>query len=168
MRATTLVMAIVLILALPNAAFTQIPDDRLIVPGERIGRWSLRLSFTELARMAQSDPLPFGPPDFRPGLREFGWFHGPARGLYAATKDGRRIEYLEGPDSFKTARDIGKESSQEAVVAAYGAPGIQMPHWRGGIRLIYDDIGLAVQIVDQKAIRITVFRPGTAKEIWQF
>ena len=174
MRVSTFVIAIVLILAFADVSFPQTPDDGVIVPGERIGRWSLRLSFSKLARMTGSEPLPFGPPDFRPGLREFGWFHGPAAGLYAATRDGRRMEYLEawlsssGLASFKTARDIGKDSTQEAVVAAYGASSIQMPHWRGGVRLIFDGSGLAVGIQEGKATRITVFRPGSAKEIWRF
>lgn len=177
MRRRMLTIVVAFVLAFVNAALAQTAgDEQLIVPGERIGRWSLNMRLPDLLSMARDEPLPFGPPNASPGLREVAWLGGSANGLYVGYRDAQ-IEYLGiCSGSFKTAKGVGVGSAQEAVIAAYGQPNVQTSplqigvYCRSGSRMIFDSIGIAVDIqpTSGKVNSVEVFRPGKANEIWRF
>src|SRR3990170_4152679 len=50
MKATAALGVLILLLLAPPAV-SQIPDDKLIVPGVRIGKWTLKMTINDLLRM---------------------------------------------------------------------------------------------------------------------
>jgi len=55
-RFVGLLCVIVLLLALP--AWSQVPDDRLIVPGDRIGKWTLDVTSSQVEAVVRPAHLP--------------------------------------------------------------------------------------------------------------
>ncbi len=193
MRIVVAVGLVLLLLAQP--ALSQVPDDKLIVPGQRIGKWSIGATAEDLAAMngSGSDAAAFGE-DVQPGWREFSW---PSLGLRAGHRRGsNRIEYLDLYSStrvatgflwsFRTAEGVGHNFYLSAVVGNYGTPTIRtkpgtieappIPYLPGSStrtmslsRLIYDEKGIAFTMLEmQLVVGIVVFPPGTAKTIWRF
>jgi hypothetical protein len=170
-----------LLFALAAPGFAQAPDDKLIVPGQRIGKWTLAMTVDDLVRMN-------GPRNGRPQFPAIGQVRGgPGTDLWAHRWDnldlvavtlGREsqrvleLAMLSGKPGYKTDNGIGVGSSRQAVQSAYGPPtaatvsknpfGVEM--WTG----CYDRIGLAVRAQGDVAQYVSVFRPGTAKQLYKF
>ncbi len=79
------------------------------------------------------------------------------------------VEMVTRSDAYKTDKGISVGSSKEAVQSAYGPPtavAAPFPGWWSGI---YDQIGLAVGVNQNNvAWYVSVFRPGTAKQVYKF
>jgi hypothetical protein len=182
MRGGPVIVLVVLTLALPAAS--QVADDKLIVPGQRIGRWTLDMTIEDLLKMngpRKGDPA--GAPtglQRRPGrdaaadIWEHQWSH---LGIYAGTsgRDGQQVIYLSTEWDFKSAKGIGIDVARDAMEAAYGRPTAVTVTLPADVRpeiltAIYDEIGLAAWIVsDRNLIAASiVFRPGTARSIWKY
>jgi len=147
---------------------------RLIVPGVGIGPWTLAADLAGLTRTL-GRPLSAPPAamfDQRPGLSGYAWAVPEGR-LTAWSRDGKTIGYLEfrGSRNYQTAKQIRVGSTNLDVQAAYGDPSARsaIP---GASRYIYDALGLAVFTQGTSAgfivVGIDVFRPGTAKNFWNF
>lgn len=188
-RAITLVLSgslVVLIrLSLAPVAVSQVaPDDKLIVPGQRIGRWALEMTIDTLRTMNGQENLPpnIGPSAIYPMRRFYSdssseiwgheWFN---LHLQAATRgrDSQRLEYVfVQNEEFKTDKAIVVGATRQLVEDAHGQPTavtrIADPGM-GMLRLIYDEIGLAT-VIDRGGlvVRVFVFRPKTARTLWNF
>lgn len=159
------VVGTVTLLLLAHPAVSQIPDDRLVVPGQRIGRWTLEMTMDELVRM-NGRPLsqPVTAPDVAPGTWVHDWVDPGLSALTLGRTEQRVVSLIARYASYETAKGVRINVSQEAVEAAYGKPtAITLP---GGDfrRWIYDDLGLYVAI----GRTIGVFRPGTAKQLFRY
>jgi hypothetical protein len=160
-------------------------DDGIIVPGERIGTWTLTMTLTDLIHMN-------GTPDswgrgYNPPQSDVNWSH---LGLSASSFDDKEIVYLfigyNPSRRYKTAQGIGYGSSKNEMERAHGiAPQIAgLPprfQWRSEVQ-VYDSIGLAFVFTkcvnDPRSppcipdplgtFQVTaayVFRPGNAKRM---
>jgi len=156
-----------LVLLGASHAIAQVPDDKLIVPGQRIGKWRLETTIRDLVQMNGPatiftlDLLDIVPPS----PQRHNW--GPLE-FAAITRDGRRVEFLLifSPD-FKTEKGVGPGSNRIAVQSAYGPPTAET---RAGVttRMIYDAIGFAANMEGDRVTGSNVFRRGTGKSIWKF
>lgn len=175
------VLGVLILLLLAPPAVSQVPDDKIIVPGQRIGKWTLEMTIDDIVAMngpARVSEIPRQTMGALPVLLYF-WGN-----FVAATRDRKRIEYLytlppttatSGPTDFKTDKEIGYQSPREAIISAFGRPtayqallelqGAPLPLQA---RLIYDVIGLAVDLTMDRATSLIVFRPGSARSQWAF
>lgn len=177
MQTRALILLSLLLLVAP--AVSQTSDDGFIVPGLRIGKWSLQMAVDDLVRMnGPAQTLSEDDPDFTRRINEFHWQR-PGLGLTAITFDRQKVEVLLfnaipfGPIVYKTDRGIGFLSTRQEVHGVYGQPTIIRPNrMRGRADMIYDKIGIDFQIDDTTntphVAVMAVFRPGTAKSIWKF
>jgi len=164
------VLALVL-LALP--ALSQVPDDKLIVPGQRIGKWTLELTVSELTQMngRRSFVGAAVGTDLVGNFIAHCWDLQRLFLLCAFTADGRRVEWLRFDHTgFATEKGAKPGGTRQQVVAAYGTPTADVEWAAGsGRRIIYDQIGLAAHITSDGAVaNFVVFRPGMAKTVWKF
>ncbi|MDQ7843568.1 MAG: hypothetical protein QN141_10580 [Armatimonadota bacterium] len=165
----------VLWLALPGGA--QPPDDRLIVPGERIGRWTLEMTVGEVEQMVRPPNLPRGQgsaivdirpgDDVQPGVMTVYWSHVLFGMGINDPQTGKAIYLMVVSSNYKTARNVGPGDPLEAVTAAYGAPTRTTSVGTGLTRLIFNDIGAAFVVRSGQVIQVFVFRPGTGPAIWK-
>ncbi len=195
MRVVAVVGLVLFLSLLAQPAVSQVPDDQLIVPGQRIGKWTLNMTINDLLKMngprsgikykdiEQQFHLDMASKDF--------WEHhwDP---LYALTlgRDSQKVMALaiergyEEKIQYKTAKGIGPGSSQKDLNAAYkglepmrrptavtmAEPGYQV------FTVIFDKIGLAAWVwgpgevyqAPGTIVTMIVFRPGTAKSIWKY
>ncbi len=153
------VLATWLLAAAPAAS--QAPDDRLIVPGQRIGKWSLAATIQDLTQTA-------GPPGVqevaetnRPTLVVYTWA---PPGIAAVSRDRTKVEflYLYGGSDYKTDKAIGRGSTTNAARRAYTGPAFTTlgPSQRA---IVWDRLGLAVLITPDRVSAVLVFPPGTAE-----
>ncbi|MGH2454585.1 MAG: hypothetical protein ACRDF5_12665 [bacterium] len=169
-----LILAVLLVFLPASTVPSKSPDASLIVPGQRIGPWTLDMTFNQLERLV-------GPP------REKGWsliefdqvvpfqvyswtdaeayFLGKSRLVHLRVSQITRFS--------RTAKGIGIASPLSAVLAAYGRPTAMTrlgDDFAGLTRVIYDNIGLALRVntITETVVAISVFRPGTAHSIWRF
>jgi hypothetical protein len=166
------VVGLVLFL-LAQPAVSQVPDDKLIAPGQRIGKLTLSMTIAKCAESSGRPARVDAPTDtdIVPGLSEHYW---PADGLRVGTSDGQNIIYIEvemasDPNvtaQYKTRTGIGVGALPDAVTNAYGKPTMVTTPQTRRSRLIYDSIGLAVVASGGEVRRIQVFKPGTAGTIW--
>jgi hypothetical protein len=182
MRDAAVIVLVVLTLALP--ATSQTPDDKLVVPGQRIGKWTLEMTIDDLLRL--NGPRKGEPGGVPTGLQrwpgrdavqdvwEHQWSH---LGIRAGTlgRDSQNVMYLGTEWDFKCAKGIGVDVSRDVLETAYGKPTVitvtrQADVRPGILTAIYDAIGFAVWIVsDRNLIAASiVFRPGTANQIWKW
>ena len=164
-----------LLLAVGPAA-SQAPDDELIVPGVRVGRWTLQMTIDDLVRMNGPGHFAFvmkGHPPEADAIREFSQYNWDSLGIGAITFDGHRTEVLAAGvgaalRSHKTDKGIGFQSDRAEVVTAYGTPTAVTVPEGGQTNLIYDEIGVTFRIFNGGRVRIIyIFRPGTARRFWQ-
>jgi len=174
MKKVTL-LTIVVLLPLISPALSQVPDDKLIVPGQRIGKWTLTMTIADLTQIngppsrVSAAPL-WAPQDL---AREFLVHYWERLGFFAATSttDTQRVDALFATsDEFKTEKGIGVNSRREAVEAAYGGPTAETRPSRSAVRLTYDEIGLTIAILESVAlaIEVAIFRPGTRRQLFRF
>ncbi len=164
-------VSVLSVLLLPLPADSQPSDDRIIVPGARIGKATLAMTVDALVGM-------LGPPTtvfegFRhfgvksqPGVLALDWT-GPL-GLGVATKDDRTVLVLYscGAPRYETAKGVKHGAARASVESAYGRPTATIQTGIG-TTVIYESLGLAVWSY-QSVECIAVFRPGTARRAWRF
>lgn len=173
------------LLLFAQPAVSQVPDEQLIVPGQRIGRWSLDMTIGAFVEMN-------GPQNVIPGSlaspvepmrawfndsRDDIWGHRWSNREFAAATRGRnaqRVEYIfTWNAASRTNTGITPGSTGSAVVNAYGRPTAVVSQVRvgqpGQQRLIFDEIGLAV-VLDRTGVTdlMLIFRPMMARILWNF
>lgn len=169
---TIVVLSALALLLLAPPVISQVPDDKLIVPGERIGKWTLQMTINQLRQMhgnpdgtSRSVPLDSAIAD--PTVHA--WTR---LGLAAATsgQDPRIVLLVASSNEYRTAKAISVGSTQEATEAAYGKA-TATTRWTDDLsaaRLIYDEIGLTVRFLRGRVDTVYVFPRGAAKGLWQF
>lgn len=153
----------VLLVAAPPAA-SQGPDDALVVPGARIGRWALEMTIDDLIRMnGHGDFSALSHPAYAAGFTIVAWRTAPVSAL---TKDRRKADALSTTvGDFKTDRGVGLESTRAAVIAAYGSARMTVAVNAASV-LVYDDLGAGFSVENDRVSRLWVFRPRTGAVIW--
>jgi hypothetical protein len=172
------------LLLLSQSPVSQAADDGIVVPGERIGAWTLAMTLADLIHAN-------GPPDswgrgFNPPRSNVKWEN---LSLYASSFDDKEIVDLSigyNPSRrYQTVQGVGYGSSRYEMEKAHGiAPEVYRhpPRFEGrnNATYVYDAIGLAFALTEclndprsppciTGTIRVTVvtvFRPGDAKRIW--
>lgn len=154
-------------LAAPPAE-SQVPDDRVVVAGSRIGKWTLTMTVDDLVRMngpANTRSSAFS--DFVPNVFWYAW---ESLGIGAASHDRRHVDYLavhQVPD-YQTQKGIGYKAGRKALVAAYGEPTVESDVFvRGRIvtRLFYEKQGMAFFLLEDVVQLVLIFRPGSISEM---
>lgn len=168
MKTAIFIVLSLLLLGLPALSGT--PDDNLIVPGTRIGKWMLKMTIDDLVKVhGPASTRPVQNSDMIRKVTEFWWS---SDAPVAGTVDGHKIVYLvtgamRKSISYKTDKGIGERSTLADVRKAYGRPTAEtMP--MGGPQLLYDRIGIGFQFRGETMHLILVFPPGTARSIWKF
>ena len=173
MRLVVTVSLLALLLAVPAAS--QVPDDLLIVPGVRIGKWTLEMSIDDLVQMnGPAFIARLESQEFVSAFQRHVWTTFVPEHLEAVSRDGKKVVWLSvGGVKFKTDKGIGFQSRRSAVETAYGKPTAEIDFFRVLRRMIYDSIGLRLTILlgtslGDPVVEVLVFGPGTAKSIWRF
>ncbi len=173
MQRLGLVALLLLFVATPVAS--QAPDDKLIVPGVRIGKWTLSMTIDDLLRMngpgSRQKHMTTDASD-ADAVSDFTIFSWNTFG--AVTYDEKRVVALlvgYGSLAYRTTLGIGFQATRDHVLKAYGKPTAETTPLLGSTtRLIYDKIGIAFVINAATAAGImwdiTVFKPGTADRLW--
>jgi len=181
MKRISLFILILLILAPP--AISQVPDDLLIVPGQRIGRVKLDSSIDEVIQLYGNPSSTY---ETSAGLLLQGndallvtLYYWNSVALKVATRDRVKIEYIfldvtvPLMRGYKTEQGIARGVPRQVVERVYGQPtartvtlvlqGTPLQE-----RWIYDRIGLWLSILVGDVYTLGVFRPGEAKNNWKF
>ncbi len=150
-----------------SPAATQVPDDTLIVPGLRIGRWTLEMTVDDLLRVnGQGGSAAPSSPAYVGGLTVIAW---PTNPLAVFTRDRRRVEALSiEAGAFRTDKGIGIGSSRANVIAAYGNSMATVAISSTTGILVYDEIGASFSVENDRVNRIWVFRARTGASIWRY
>ena len=166
MRLGTVFLLILLLGVSPAAS--QVAGDKTVVPGTRIGQWTLEMSIQDLMRMN-------GPPSTRPSvvptfIPRMVWYSWDPLGVAAGTHDRRKTQYLaiHQTRELVTQRGIGYRSSKKSVLAAYGEPTLEGDIFVQGrivTVVLYDKIGLAVFLDEDVVQVLLIFRPGEAGDL---
>ncbi len=177
MKTTVLVLLSLLLLVAP--AVSQTSDDKLIVPGVRIGKWRLGTSVDELVRIHGQ---PTGPSSFSKGLaphadflRDGLQYRWNADDMGVFTFGRPLAEELEvgrhgGLLPYRTATGVNLKSTRADILRVYGKPTAASIPSYGYARLIYDALGIAFMVQNSTAWTgtIAIFKPGSARQIWKF
>lgn len=174
MKRVILILASLLLSAGPALSA---PDDKLIVPGKRIGKWTLEMTIADLERMngtARRILLRAGEAPDADAARNFTFIYWNGVNVGASTVDQKTVVDLAmfaegtGWKLYKTDKGIGLVSTREQVLKAYGKPTAETtPGGRRPTRLIYDKVGIAFRFyADGTMSDIFVFHPG--KSMWKF
>lgn len=174
-RTVLLALGLVVGLATTAVGTSAVPAERrLIVPGVRIGPWTLASGIAGLKSALGAPAAAAVRPMFdqQPGVIGYTWPL-PDGVLTAWSRDGRTIGYLEvrGVRTYRTAKLIGVGSTNLELQAAYGTVPARsaIP---GASRYIYDSLGFAVFTQGTSkgfiAVAVDVFRPGSAAQFWKF
>jgi len=158
---------------MPVVAMAQSPDDKLIVPGVRIGSWRMDMTIEDLVKLngPESGRALVQFPDM---VRQFTFVRWPRLGMGVNTLDGRHVELLVLgiggiPIAHRTAEGIGFQSTAADVVKVYGPPTAETVPRDGQRNMIYDAIGINFQVfVTGRVNELRIFKPGTARSIWKF
>jgi hypothetical protein len=171
MRAAVLLALLIGTGTFPVAA--QVPDDQLVIPGQRIGKWMLQMTLEELTSM-NGRPLFVSANmlDIMRPLRGYYWTRDQAL-FFAWTADGRTVAFLGiTGGQFRTERGVGYKSPVSDVEGAYGRPTAVTRETGVLTKMIYDEIGLAVSIASELGnplvFWLSVFPKGKARELWRF
>jgi len=159
-------LLLLLVLLCASQATSQVPDDNLIVPGQRIGKWRVAMTIADLVQMngRATTISTVNPVDYVLPLPErHNWNQ---LGFAAFSRDGQKVDFLliYSPN-FKTEKGVGPGSNRIAVLNAYGPPTAET---NVGTRLIYDAIGFAAGIEGDTMVGSFVFLAGTGKSLWRF
>lgn len=152
-------------------------DDGLVVPGVRMGRWTLAMSIDDLTRMHGMPirvQVQAGLPPAADAVYDhvaFTWDRVPVTAT--ALAGGKRSEVLSigflsaGSRRFATDKGIAFGATRADVLRAYGEPTAETTPQPGETRFIYDRIGIAFNLsVGRRVSSIAIFRPGTADRYW--
>ena len=148
-----------------SPAATQVPDDALIVPGLRIGKWSLDMTIDDLVRVnGQGDVSTLTHPAYVAGLTVVAWRTIP---VSAITKDRRKTEALSiAGREFRTEKGIGVESTRANIIAAYGNPRLTVAFNPTTSVVVYDEVGASFGVESDRVNRIWIFGARTGAGIW--
>ena len=158
---------LVVLLAGASPAAAQVADDKTVVPGVRIGRWTLLTSIPELLRMN-------GSPSSRPSVASLlvpaaTWYSWDSLGIAAGTHDRRNTAYLAVYDGdYAAPRGVGIGVSRNAVLTAHGEPtyeGDLVDRGRTITVLAYDKIGLAYFLHNDVVQVFLIFHPGNLQHL---
>jgi hypothetical protein len=162
------IVVVVFLSLSPLTAAAQVSDDVLIVPGVRIGKWTLEMSIDDLTRLRGqgSSTIPPTSPPYVGTITHVAW---KTPSLIALTRDRRKIEALcidEG--GFRTEKTIQIGSSTRAsVIAAYGNPTAVIASGPTTALLVYDESGASFRITNERVDSMCVFRTRTGASIWR-
>lgn len=169
------ILSVLVLLFLSPPAVSQVPDDKLIVPGERIGKWTFQMTISDLLRLngpydQARNPRPvLARPTWVRDLWLHSWDH---LGIRAWTlgRDSQRIEALVTiSQDFKTSKGLGVGVTREALETAYGKATRTRAPGPGFLEIVYDEMGLNVLIDEANLVStIRIFRPGEASKIFTF
>ena len=158
---------LVVLLAGTSPAAAQVADDKTVVPGVRIGRWTLLTSIPELLRMN-------GSPSSRPSVASLlvpaaTWYSWDSLGIAAGTHDRRNTAYLAVYDGdYAAPRGVGIGVSRNAVLTVHGEPtyeGDLVDRGRTITVLAYDKIGLAYFLHNDVVQVFLIFHPGNLQHL---
>ncbi len=145
----------------------------MIVPGVRIGKWTLQMTLDDLLReIGPSIPQLYTDISNRRDFWVYIW-----NSFAVYTSDKKKIEVLvagRGMVSpvpvYRTDKGITlSRSTRSDIVKAYGETTVVLKTGNGQSIVVYDGIGLGFRLLDEDAIRlILVFQSGSAKSIWKF
>ena len=176
MRAAILFLLIVLVLASPDVSSP--PDDNLIVPGVRIGKWTLKMTIPDLERMNGSAIrrlVTAGEAPNISSITDFTVYEWLSVGIGAITYAGTRVEGLIAGIRgilvpHKTDKGIGVRGTRGEVLRAYGKPPAEARMSPADMVTIDDKVGIAfgIQNTYGDIFSIVIFRPGSAKTLWKF
>lgn len=166
-------LPVLLVLLTGTQVASQVPEDKLITLGQRIGGWTLQMTLEEmigsLGRPTRILSGAFLGADLIGDLRAYRWER---VGLHAYTRDDRTIlllEAFEAPE-FMTEKGVKWDVSRASVESAYGRP-TKVTQWGrdpAQVTFQYDAIGLEVGFSPAGRVGfVGVFRPGTASSIWK-
>jgi hypothetical protein len=158
---------------LATSGHSQVPDSRLVVPGQRIGAWTLQMTVDNLVavlgrqtRIASGGQLGG---DMQIDLRVYRWDN---IGLLVYTRDGQSVLLMEvnqAPE-FVTEKGITFDTPRAEVEAAYGRPTkvSQFGANPNNLSFQYDSLGLEVFFSGAARVQgLGIFRPGSASSVWK-
>lgn len=184
MRALAVILLVIASVSTP--ATSQPAADKIIVPGERIGKWALPITTDGLVQANGPKSAIGGGPlvfklldsDLAAEIWVHRWDHLGLRAVTIGLPDAQQVFNLTigvffNPslrmDDYRTEKGVGLGVSREVVEAAYGRPTAVTQAQPDYSHLIYDELGLAVGIGPEgRAGSVIVFRRGTAKQRWRF
>lgn len=164
------------VLLVASPVGSQPPADNLIVPGVRVGKWTLQMTIADLERMnghASRRVVTAGQEPYISSATDFSVYDW-SSGFAAVTYDGKHVEGLIAGSHgifvpYKTDKGIGLQSTRGAVLRVYGKPTAEPRMSSADTITIYDKIGIAFRIEnDGSVFEISVFRPGSGKRIWKW
>lgn len=152
-------------------------EDKMVVPGVRVGRWSLALTLDDLMRMhgyAVRLLVTAGLPPAADAVFDhttYSWVGVPFAAM--AFQGRKRVEYLQigflmhSANAYRTTAGIGFMTRRPRVIAAYGRPTAEMAPHPLGTRMIYDHLGIAFGLdMVGRVHTMYVFRPWEASRFW--
>lgn len=171
------VLILLIFLAVETPTVASISDDRLVVPGVRMGKWTLGMTIDDLIRVHGTPirvQVQAGLPPASDAVYDYVAFTWDRVPVTAATLAGRsRAEVLSiaflsaGGRRFATDKGIAFGAIRADVLKAYGEPTAETLPQPGETRLIYDRIGIAFNLsVGRRVSGMAIFRPGTADRYW--
>jgi hypothetical protein len=182
MKAAAYLLALLVVVALSTPGYTQAPDDKLIVPGQRIGAWMLAMTIDDLVTMngarnangSLNQDMPVMPAqhftanDYVNNVYIHAWHNLQFLAGTLGEKSKRVIFIATFSGAYKTMKGLSLATTPVGVEVLYGKPtaNTQFGSWETGSRMIYDETGLAVRIASGAVETLVIFRPGTAKQIW--
>lgn len=176
MIAGLLLVASIFVSEAPTVAAAT-PDDRLVVPGLRVGKWMLTMSIDDLIRM-HGRPIRVqvqaGLPPAADAVYDYVALTWDGVPVTATTLNGRTramllsIAFLSaGGRRFVTDKGVVFGTLRADVLKIYGDPTAETMPQPGETRMIYDSIGIAFNLsVGRRVSSIAIFRPGTADRYW--
>ncbi len=162
-------------LLLVGDAFAQLPTERLIVPGQSIGAWSLEITIEELLRVHgrpyQRERADVVQPEIKPDLVLFIWPTSRGRFNAYTVGDSSRVELVEvgcgTASGYMTETGVGCDASKETVERIYGKPTAELTSMAGRMRSVHDGAGIEFVWFKAEILRIGVFRRGAAGRIFK-
>jgi len=167
--------------AVSTSALAQAANDKLIVPGERIGPATVTMSLDQLTQ-AFGPKQGRGRPNTEPVLQQPATAESHASAVHRFDHLGLRAVTAAGSDNvhliatfvdidpgFATKEGVRIGSSRADIEAAYGKATAVLSANPKQVQMIYDDRGLGLRLTDENKVDlIQVFRPGAARERWKF
>lgn len=176
--------ALAALLLLSSFANAQVFNDKHIVPGQRIGPWTIEMTIGDLNRIngpKQAIGTRPGETEFLPGQQDLvkplwvhRWDHVGLRVLTVERGDQQVVGLTIFDAGYKTAAGIGIGSTREQVIAAFGPPTAVTDPNPNQQHLVYDKLGVTFRVwrnrppQEQTVVLINVFRAGTARERWKY
>jgi hypothetical protein len=168
------VLLVLLVVLTASTTPSTTARDNLIIPGQRVGPWTLAMTVDQFAKSAgrQINPRHQTETDQLGTLGDY--CSADLCAFYRVKSAIAILKVAEIGRFSKTGKGIGVGSRQPDVLAAYGRPTMTTvlgDDFAGGFtRLIYDDIGIAFRVnaITETVVSVSIFHPGTARGVWQF